>query len=789
MLQEKTELSGGWKLYYEENRRVKHLPSVRCRNDAERLIPHSVDATVPGNFERDLERAGLIPDPYFGMNTLKMQELENLHLWYCKKFRYDGTADENTFIRFEGIDTVAEIYLNGKLMQKVANMFLSYDIPVPELICGENDITVHIIPAVIAARDYDLPASSNALAYNYESLYIRKAASMYGWDIMPRIVSGGIWKPVWLIKKKPERIEDIFLYTNKIHMNGDGITAADASLTVYFTLRTDRDFLRGLVLRVSGSCEGSSFTMQTEVRHTNGRMHTVISAPKLWWPRNTGKANLYDCTAELLYEGTVIDTLKLRTGIRTVALSRTSTTDAEGNGDFCFIVNGRRIFAMGTNWVPMDAFHSNDINRIDRAMEMANDLGCNIIRLWGGNVYECQRFFDICDESGILVWQDFGMGCAVYPQEERFLDILRPEIISVIKANRNHPSLALWAGDNECDAAFSWAGTKRDPNTNMITRRLIPELLRAHDFTRPYIPSSPYIDEKAFESGAHPSEDHLWGPRDYFKGEYYKNTVCHFASETGYHGCPSPRALRTFISEDHLWPIIDDRGIPDKEWLVHASCMRADVSDPYAYRIPLMVDQVKTLFGKMPDDLEDFALMSQISQAEAKKYFIERFRITRGRRNGIIWWNLIDGWPQISDAVVDYTYTKKLAYHFIKRSQAPVLLAFDEPHDDTITLYGINETPDDTEVSYTVTCLTDGTQRCKASGRLEAEKSTPLVTVDIAEGEKKFYLIEWQYRKNGMNVNCKNHYFTNILNIDFKAYRNALEAAGMLEVEGFDSKI
>ena len=202
-----------------------------------------------------------------------------------------------------------------------------------------------------------------------------------------------------------------------------------------------------------------------------------------------------------------------------------------------------------------------------------------------------------------------------------------------------------------------------------------------------------------------------------------------------------------------------------------------------------MVDQVKTLFGKMPDDLEDFALMSQISQAEAKKYFIERFRITRGRRNGIIWWNLIDGWPQISDAVVDYTYTKKLAYHFIKRSQAPVLLAFDEPYDDTITLYGINETPDDTEVSYTVTCLTDGTQRCKASGRLEAEKSTPLVTVDIAEGEMKFYLIEWQYRKNGRNVNCKNHYFTNILNIDFNAYRNALEAAGMLEVEGFDGKI
>lgn len=778
MLNYQLDLSGTWTLHYAENFKIKKIKEeITSTEDVERLIPDSAAASVPGNFELDLHRAGIIPDPYFGTNTLDMQKLENLHLWYSKKFTFDGEADENTFIRFEGIDTVAEIYLNGRLLQRVSNMYLTYEIPVDGILQKENDLVVHIIPAVIASREYDVPVSSNAQAYNYESLYIRKAASMYGWDIMPRIVSGGIWKPVYLIQKKPDRIDDVFLYTNS--MNADG-----ASLMAYFTLHIDNDFLHDFIIRIKGSCGDSSFEMQTEPKHTNGRLSVWIPDAKLWWPKNAGEQNLYDCTAELIFRGETVDEVSLRTGIRMVSLSRTSTTDKDGSGDFCLIVNGKRIFAMGTNWVPLDAFHSNDINRVDRAMEMADDIGCNIIRLWGGNVYESQRFFDICDEKGIMVWQDFGMGCGVYPQEQKFLDMLEPEIVHVIKSCRNHPSLMIWAGDNECDCAFNWAGTDRDPNQNVITRKLIPELVRVHDFTRPYLPSSPYIDEEAYTSRKPTSEEHLWGPRDYFKGDYYNNSVCHFASETGYHGCPSPKSLEKYISCENLWPIFDENGVPGKEWLVHAACMRADMSDPYAYRIGLMARQVKTLFNHEPDNLDDFALMSQISQAEAKKYFIERFRITRGRRNGIIWWNLLDGWPQISDAVVDYYFTKKLAYHYIKRSQAPVLLAFDEPENETrLTLYGINDTIRDVRVSYKITNMTDGKLIAESTGYLTAEKSSSLITIDIEKDEKKFYLIEWEIVGEG--IKGKNHFFTNIIDIDFEEYKKSLEVSGMLEVEGF----
>lgn len=785
MLKHKQDLSGTWKLYYAENHSVKKMQeTITTREDAARLIYSCVDAAVPGNFERDLERAKLIGDPYFGMNTLELQKLENLHLWYCRTFPYHGTQDENIYLRFEGIDTVAEIYLNGKLLQKVSNMFLTYEIPVSGLLKEENDLVVHIIPAVIAARDYEVPVSANALLYNYESLYIRKAASMYGWDITPRIVSAGIWKPVYLIEKKPDRIDDIFLYPLSV-------SESSAELALYYSLTVDRDFLRGYTIRVTGVCGDSTFSAEREILHTSQQMRVYVDKPRLWWPKNAGEPNLYAVTVALLYAGEVVDTYTLRTGIRSVSLARTSTTDADGNGDFCFVINGKRIFAMGTNWVPLDAFHANDINRIDPAIDMAVDLGCNIIRLWGGNVYENPKFFDRCDEEGILVWHDFGMGCGAYPQDQTFLDMLAPEIEFIIKQNRNHPSIVLWAGDNECDMAFSWAGTKRDPNQNVITRRLIPELLRIHDFTRPYLPSSPYIDEQAYKTDAPISEDHLWGPRDYFKGDYYQNTVCHFASETGYHGCPSPKSLATFISRDHLWPIFNpacktEFGEPDKEWLVHAACMRADMSDPYSYRIGLMARQVKTLFGSMPDNLRDFALMSQISQAEAKKYFIERFRITRGRRNGIIWWNLIDGWPQISDAIVDYNYTKKLAYHFIKRSQAPVCLAFDEPENKTtLTLYGINDTTQDVTVSYRVKNITDGTIVAKATGVLPKEKSSRLLSIQIEADEKKFYLIEWEYSDGTTVKRGRNHYHTNLINIDYASYKAALSAVGMLELEGF----
>ena len=227
--------------------------------------------------------------------------------------------------------------------------------------------------------------------------------------------------------------------------------------------------------------------------------------------------------------------------------------------------------------------------------------------------------------------------------------------------------------------------------------------------------------------------------------------------------------------------IFKDNGIPTDEYLVHAASPELDPNAPYAYRIKLAYDQVITLFGKAEGKFDNFVRQSQISQAEAKKYFIEKFRIGKGKRTGIIWWNLLDGWPQISDAVVDYYYNRKLAYHYIKRSQQPVCLMFDEPENGGIRLIAVNDLPGDKEISYTVRRFSDDAVVLSGCCKVAADTAQTVDNITIGENEKVFYYIE----RSVEGKICKNHYFTNILDIDYSAYIRALEKFGMDEFEGF----
>jgi beta-mannosidase len=282
-------------------------------------------------------------------------------------------------------------------------------------------------------------------------------------------------------------------------------------------------------------------------------------------------------------------------------------------------------------------------------------------------------------------------------------------------------------------------------------------------------------------------ENHLWGPRDYFKGDFYKDTFCHFASETGYHGFNSPKSLERFLKEPAR--IFEDDGTPTAEYLVHASGMETKSDAPYAYRIRLAYNQVVTLFGEAAEELDDFVRQSQISQAEAKKYFIEKFRIGKGKRTGILWWNLVDGWPQVSDAIVDYYYVKKLAYHYIKRSQQPVCLMFDEPENGAINLIAVNDLPASRQVSYTVKkydpLTNTDAEILSDEVFLDADAVTNLAAVELPENEKHFYFIEWTMS----GKNHQNHYFTNILDIDYSDYMLALQKYGMDEFEGFGEEL
>ncbi|MBE6953074.1 MAG: glycoside hydrolase family 2 [Ruminococcaceae bacterium] len=776
---EKQSLDGSdWKLAYAPHSRV----CVDGAEDAGTIAAvkalgyPTVDAVVPGNFELDLLRAGEIEDPFFGTNPIKLQRLECLHLFYYRRFDTDFCSAADVTLELEGVDTFADVWLNGEKIAALDNMLIAHSLSVGgKLRNGGNELLVHISPATIAARRYEAEPGAAAFSYNHASLYVRKAPASYGWDIAPRFVSGGLWRSVSLVARPKERIKDVFCYTKW----ADAQTAR-AGVAVWYAVETDADLLDDLTVEVEGICGENRFGGQSRLWHTSGELQFGVSDCRLWWPRNYGAADLYDVTVTLRRGETVLDRTLVRMGIRTVALDRTGTTDTAGNGEFCFRVNGRRIFALGTNWVPVDAFHSRDRERLPQILPMLSDLGCNMVRCWGGNVYEDDLFFEYCDENGIMVWQDFAMGCAVYPQDEAFLARFAAEAEAVVRRLRNHASLSLWAGDNECDMAYAWNG-RGDPNNNRITREVIPRVLDRLDFTRPYLPSSPYVDAEAYASGAPTSEDHLWGPRDYFKGPYYTSSVCHFASETGYHGCPSVASLEKFISADQLWPwSTDDREVDAKpDWLAHAASPELNHNGNYAYRIRLMADQVKTLFGSTPATLADFSAASQISQAEAKKFFIERFRIGKWRRTGILWWNLIDGWPQISDAVVDYYYDKKLAYDYIKRSQQPLCLMFDEPDAaGEITLVAVNDLQKDCAISYRVSDALSGETIAAGETVAAANTSAAVCKVPTEAGEQRFYRIEW----TSDGTRGDNHFMTGLKGIDLASYRQALQNCGFRSV-------
>ena len=794
-------LDGVWSLYITPNKEVKQNkldPKTIAELDAS--IACKIEGSVPGNFELDMQRAGLLPDLFYGTNPLLAQKQENKHLWYARTFEYEG-AEGEPYLLFEGLDTYADIYLNGELMGSCDNMLIAHELYAGALRIGTNELVVHIRPTAIEIRKFKNATLNKAQRYNFDSINVRKAAYMFGWDIMGRFVSGGIWKSVSIIEKKADRIDECYIGTRSIAYNKK-LGKKVATLNVFIRLELSEDLLDGYRVVIRGKCKDKSFEHSFRPFDANTLTSINLEEYLLWWPKGRGEQNLYDVEVTLYLNGEVCDVYSTRVGIRTVRLERTSVIDPEKGGKFEFYVNEEKVFILGTNWVPLDSFPSQNSKRLDRALELVDSIGCNMLRCWGGNVYEEDRFYELCDEKGILIWQDFGMGCAIYPQTDEFCRAMAIEAEAVVKRLRSHPCLALWAGDNECDLAIGWGYKDQhiDPNMNIITRKLLPSVVLQHDPLRTFLPSSPYMDEYAFNTGLPMAEDHLWGPRDYFKGDYYAKAVSAFASETGYHGCPSPDSLKKYISPEQLWGNMRDNGRPNEDWIVHAAAMEIDNVSPYEYRIGLMNRQVVELFGEPTKDnvlaakqlmdmfgegedgLAEYAKASQISQAEAFKYFIERFRIRKDVRGGIIWWNILDGWPQISDAVVDYYFVKKLAYWYIKNSQAPLCLMFDEPIDGKLSLVAVNDSREGAEISYTVTRASDGAQLMCGNALVEGDGLVRLGDVCCKDDDHEFLLIEW----SDGNGNCgRNHFVTNIRGTSYTAYRDFLEKTQLGIFEGF----
>ena len=606
-------LNGDWTLrYHLEDGLMPETPAQLYA-----LSWPSIPARVPGNVELDLVRAGLEEDPFYAENLYAFRKYEFYQWWFERRFDAPADTGNRWVLRFEGVDTCADVFLNGERIGGTDNMFIEHEFDVTDLMNygEENTLTVRIRSAVNEARRRELPVANLGSENMDEIVSLRKPASSFGWDIMPRLLSAGLWRPVSLVERGETRITQTYYFTRSLQEGA-------ANLAVRYRFVTDAPILDDFVIRVTGRCGDSAFTAERPALFVSGSLNITVPSAKLWWPRHYGAQNLYEVTMELLYAGEVVDSVSERIGLRVIDIDQKMLPGDEG--EFRVSVNGVPVMLFGSNWVPMDALHSRDAQRVPAALKLFGDTQCNIVRCWGGNVYEDHPFFDLCDQYGILVWQDFAMACGIYPDLPGFREALEQEAERVVKKLRNHPSILLWAGDNECDEAGIGQGYPTyNSRHNPLTRELLPRVVRLHDPMRVFLPSSPYIPEGIARYNV--PEQHNWGARAYFKDDFYKHTNAHFISECGYHGCPAVSSLRQFIPEDMLTPWLGS-----DVWDTH-NTEYLPAGHRHYNRIQLMHDQVAILFGRVPESLEQFALLSQISQAEAKKFFIERARMHKWR--------------------------------------------------------------------------------------------------------------------------------------------------------------
>lgn len=642
----------------------------------------SIPASVPGDTYAALHAAGCIPDPTVGTNAWAILKWEQCEWTYARRFpSVRAGKGERVQLRFDGVDTRAEYFLNGERLGASENMFTPVRFDVTGKLKAENELVVHI-KSPLGRPLLGVLGRSRVGGTDVEG--IRKAQHMFGWDIMPRIVTSGLWRSVALDVLPECRFGDVHWFCTRTDPK-----ARTADVKVDCQILAPWKHLHASTLRISLARNGKvAARREAPVDFYQTREGFTARDVDLWWPRDAGEAALYDGVVEFVdAQGTVLARDERKVGLRTVRLERADWKSESDPGTFRFLVNGTPVYMHGTDWTPLDACHGRDGVHLQKAMDMLVDLNCNMIRIWGGGVYEPDALYDFCDRNGICVWQDFMMGNVQPEQNDAFAKAIYDEAKDQVVRLRGHACLAMWCANNEIDRAMAhaWGQWAPDPDGERISREVLPRVLRDFDPFTPYIPSSPWWTPAVVRGEAKLSQDHLWGPRqEYYKGPFWTKATPTFVSETGYHGCPNLDSLKKMMTPAGLYPWPD----PAKpfafndEWNCKAVMSYPRQSRQGSDRNALMPKQVANVFGSVPKDLPLFVEQSQTVQAEALKYWLELSRSRKGRTWGMLWWNLRDGWPVISDGVVDYYFGKKKAYDYLKSVQQPQLVAYvDTPFD------------------------------------------------------------------------------------------------------------
>ncbi|MGC4090378.1 MAG: glycoside hydrolase family 2 TIM barrel-domain containing protein [Polyangiaceae bacterium] len=669
-------------------------------------------AHVPGHVHLDLLQSGVISDPFQNLQELGTRWVDEEDWFYRCEFEFEpDAARPRTALSFAGLDTVATVLLNGKVVLESDNMFVGYDVDVTSAVqAGKNSLEVRFKAALAVGRERreayfkrdGLPLDT---VHFEERAFVRKAQYMFGWDWGPRLISVGIWGRVELTQYSA-RLRNVRI---EQHHQADG--------SVELEFHSEHEGTGEVVHLIEG--------VPGVVR--DGQ-RARIAKPELWWPVGLGAQRLYNVTSLLVpnagaaastLEASALDRKTTRIGLRQIRLLREADKIGES---FEFECNGRRIYSVGANWIP-DSSYPGAVSREQVRSQVARavSLNMNMLRVWGGGVYESEDFYDVCDELGVLVWQDFPYGCSFYPDDAEWQQRAYEEAKSAIRRLYNRPSLAIWCGNNENLTMWQdkWTDAKRHPPRyygENIYEKALPKALAELDSSRPYIATSPIGGERA--NGGDVGDQHYW---DVWHGrgdwKFYEDSTARFASEFGFASAPG-RATLSKLASSAPAPL----ALPLRD-------LRARWHDKTRKGYETFVAYTE-LHYPVSETLEDWLYFSQLNQRDALRHGIEHYRRSEFCKGSLIW-QLNDCWPVQSWAVVDSDFELKAAAYELRRLYAPAMLSL-EKLEGKVRLWAVLDNASagwSGEVVLTARSLTDGRTLSQAR-----------VTPELKVGERRVVL-------------------------------------------------
>lgn len=723
-------------------------------------------ATVPGNVHSDLLDHNFIKDPFVGANEDSLQWISEADWEYKTTFLIDEETlqKKNIELNFEGLDTYVSVYLNDSLILNANNAFREWHLNVKPLLKPENELRLVFEPtskhegAEKVKAPYQLPEGNR--------IFTRKAQFQYGWDWGPKLNTSGIWRPIKLKAYNDFKVNDVYIKQTKLN---DSISFLIAEISYYSELEKD------LIYEVYVN---DSLITDKPFNPSNFNLGIPfqINNPKRWWPHNFGDPYLYDIKVVVRDDKRILDSISTKKGLRTIEL----VTEKDSIGEsFYFKVNDVPVYAKGANYIPQNSMQNKvtDVH-YEKLLNDVVDSNMNMLRVWGGGIYENDIFYDLCDEKGILVWQDFMFACAMYPGDKGFLDNIKQEAIDNVKRLRNHASIALWCGNNENSEGWHRWGWQ-DDRSEAEKEEIWKDYLKVFDSILPntvasltaidYWESSPKYGRGNSKYKTEGDAHDWWIWHDEYPFEHLEENIPRFMSEFGFQSYPSYETIR-YINQNDSLEITSD-GFKNHQ--------------KHARGFQLIEAYMKRDFP-VPDTAEDYIYMSQVLQAYGITKGIEAQRRAKPYNMGTLYWQLNDCWPAVSWSSIDYFGNWKALQYKLKRSYDDVLIS-SKIENDTVKTYIVNDNlePEVGELLISISDL-DGNVLWNDRREIVAQPNSSMVKYELPLSSIKFPKDEIVLRSHFKN---KQEFFYFVKPKDLKLKSAEIETKLIKTPDGFKIRI